>query len=293
MELKVHHGSGTMLVSLQNKAKNRMNETVIIATYVVIDEVLEQAEHHDHRLSEVSDAEVLTVAVVAALYFHNHQERALGMLRLGGYIRGRLSISRYNRRIHALREWLGMLLEVLGALFSAAEVYIIDSLPVPVCRRVRAGRCRKLKGRVYYGYCAAKDEKFFGWRLHLVCTTTGLPVNFSLLPASLHDLTPIHELTFSLPSGALVVADKGYNAARDEASILAHTGVRLVVQRRDNMLPNTPADDRLIRQHRRLIETVNSQLEAMGIQHLRARTNEGFLIKVHAALLALICAKFA
>lgn len=134
-----------------------------------------------------------------------------------------------------------------------------------------------MKGHVYYGYCAAKDEKFFGWRLHLVGTTTGLPVSFSWLPTSLHDLTPVHELTYALPSGALVVADKGYNAARDEASILAHTGVRLVVQRRDNMLPNTPTADHLIRTHRRVIETVNSQLEAMGIQRL----------------LALICANFA
>lgn len=270
-----------------------MNETVIIAMYVVIDEVLQAAGVHDHRLSQVSDAEVLTIAVVAALYFHNHQERTLCVMRLSGYIPGQLSVSRYNRRLHALRDWLAIRLEWLGALFSAATVYVIDSLPVPVCRRVRASRCRKVKGRVYYGYCAAKDEKFFGWRLHLVCTTTGLPVSFSLLPAAFHDLTPLHELTYQLPSGALVVADKGYNCAHDEASILAHTGVRLVIQRRDNMLPNTLSDDALIRQHRQMIETVNSQLEAMGIQRLRARTNEGFLLKVHASLLALICANFA
>src|SRR5579859_2770692 len=282
-----------MTVPLLNKAKNRMNETVIIATYVVIDEVLQHAGEHRHPLSQVSDAEVLTIAVVAALYFHNHQERALCMMRACGYIPGRLSISRYNRRIHALRDWLATLVEVLADLFSSVSVYIIDSLPVPVCRRVRASRCRKVKGRVYYGYCAAKDEKFFGWRLHLVCTPTGLPVSFSLLPASLHDLTAVHELTCQLPPGALVVADKGYNCAHDEASILTHTGVRLVVQRRDNMLPNTPADDQLIRQYRHMIETVNSQLEAMGIQRLRARTNEGFILKVHATLLALICAKFA
>jgi hypothetical protein len=280
-------------ISLTTEVKNRMNERVIIATYVVIDEVLQQAGQTDHRLSQVSDAEVWTIAIVAALYFHNHQERALCMMRLSGYIPGALSISRYNRRIHALREWLAMLLELLGALFSAAAVYIIDSLPVPVCRRVRASRCRKVRGRLYCGYCAAKDEKFFGWRLHLVCTVSGFPVNFSLLPASLHDLTPLHELTYQLPSGTLVVADKGYNCAIDEASILAHTGVRLVVQRRDNMLPNSSADDQLIRQHRRMIETVNSQLEAMGIQRLRARTNEGFILKIHASLLALICAKFA
>lgn len=91
-----------------------MNETVIIATYAVINEVLQQAGQTDHRLSQVSDAEVLTITVVAALYLHNHQERALCMMRLSGYVPGQLSVSRYNRRLHALREWLGVLLAWLG-----------------------------------------------------------------------------------------------------------------------------------------------------------------------------------
>jgi len=44
-------------------------------------------------------------------------------------------------------------------------------MPVPVCKRVRARRWRTVRGRTYCGYCPAKREKFFGWRLHLVCTT--------------------------------------------------------------------------------------------------------------------------
>lgn len=207
-----------------------------------------------------------------------------------GYLSGHLSISRFNRRVHALRDWLEMVLAVLSEVFAQRSVYIIDSMPLPVCKRSRAGRCRKVQGKDYYGYCAAKDEKFFGWRLHLVCTTYGLPVTFTLLPAACHDLTPVHELTFCLPSGALVVADKGYNSGKDEASILAHSGVRLVVKRKANMHPNCPADEALIAQHRKRIETVNSQLENMGIQRLHARTNEGFMLKVHASLLALLCA---
>jgi hypothetical protein len=110
-----------------------------------------------------------------------------------------------------------------------------------------------------------------------------------VLPASCHNLTPVHELTYCLPSGALVVADKAYNSGKDEASILAHSGVRLIVKRKDNMLPNCPADDALIAQYRKRIETVNSQLENMGVQHLHARTNEGFLLKFQASLLALLC----
>ena len=72
---------------------------------------------------------------------------------------------------------------------------------------------RNVRGRIYCGYCAAKDEKFFGWRLHLICTPQGEPVRFRVLPGSLHDLTPLHELTVSLPPGSRLFGDKGYNSA--------------------------------------------------------------------------------
>ena len=43
-----------------------------------------------------------------------------------------------------------------------------------------------------------------------------------------------------------------------------------------------------LRAYRHTIETVNSQLEKMGIERLDARTNAGFELKVHATLIALI-----
>ena len=41
------------------------------------------------------------------------------------------------------------------------------------------------------------------------------------------------------------------------------------------------------------IETVNSQLESMGLQRLHARSDAGRGLKVHASLLALTCANAA
>ncbi len=263
-----------------------MDEDMIVTAYVVIADVLVAAGHRSHPLAGVTDAEVLTVAVVAAACFQNHQAVALAVMHKG-YLSGRLSISRFNRRLHALAGWLEGILDLLGALFATGEAFVLDSLPVPVCRRARARRCRKVRGKPYCGYCAAKREQFFGWRLHLVITPAGVPVAFTLLPASLHDLTPVHELTVRLPVGAGVYTDKAYNSAADEASILAETGVRLVPIRRANMAPNTWADKLALREHRKRIETTNSQLEAMGLQRLRARTNAGFDLKVHASLLAL------
>ncbi|HZS03593.1 MAG TPA: hypothetical protein VFD58_01845 [Blastocatellia bacterium] len=132
-----------------------------------------------------------------------------------------------------------------------------------------ACRCRSASGsgRAAVAKCAArniaapqvaKKEKFFGWRLHPICTPAGAPVSYALLPAHLHDLTPIHELAYVLPPGACLSGDKGYIAASDAATMLAR----------------------------------NSQLEKIGVEQLHARTNIGFEIKLHASLLALAVTNF-
>ena len=125
------------------------------------------------------------MAVVAACQFQNHQQRALEVMRDGGYLSGSLSVSRFNRRLHALADWLPLLLDLLGEVFATGEAFVIDSMPVPVCRRARAWRCKKVRGAAYCGYCAAKKEKFFGWRLHLIVTPTGIPVSFRV-PSGWH-----------------------------------------------------------------------------------------------------------
>jgi hypothetical protein len=269
------------------KTRNSMNEEIIVTSYVVTDDSLKAFGHTSHVLASLSDAEVVWVAIMAAMYFQNHHERTLFVLKGMGYLSKGLSVSRFNRRLHGLEDWLPGILTVLGSVFADNDVFVMDSLPVPVCKRVRARRCRKVRGRDYCGYCAAKDEKFFGWRLHLVCTPDGLPATFDLLPAAYHDLTPVHELTVALPSGARVFADKGYIDKKTAASILKDTGVRLIAKPRRNMRPLDWIDEYDLDHFRRRIETINSQLESMGIERLHARTSAGFEIKVHASLLAL------
>lgn len=263
-----------------------MNDSYIVTTYVVIDDVLKAYGFADDRRAIGTAAEILTVGVIAAKYFQNHHERALCLMIRLGYVHG-LSVSRFNRRLHELREWLYGIIRLVTEIYAQGEAFIIDSMPLPVCKRARASRCKKVRGKAFCGYCAAKKEKFFGWRLHLICTPEGIPVSFDLLPAAEQDLTPIHELTVSLPEGTTVFGDKGYVSDPDAETILAATGVRFVAVRRRNMTPNSWADEYDLRLYRRRIETVYSQMEAMGMQHLHARTNHGFDLKAYASLLAL------
>ncbi|HQX62559.1 MAG TPA: IS982 family transposase [Thermomicrobiales bacterium] len=265
-----------------------MDDTFIVTVFCIIDEVLVAANHPEHPLAQASDAEVLTVAVVAAASFANHHERALQVLTRLGYLSGPLSVSRFNRRIHRLGDWLLGILDLVGELFLDGEaLFVIDSLPIPACHRARATRCRKVQGRRFYGYIAAKRQIFFGWRIHLVVTPVGIPVAVALLPASDHDLTCVAELLYPLPSGAMVVADKAYNSQAVEAGVLEASGVRLVPIRKAKMAPNTWLERQVLHPLRSRIESVNSQLEAMGIERLHARTCPGVEIKIAASLLAL------
>lgn len=271
-----------------------MDDTQIITAYCIIDDVLNKMGHKSHPQAGVSDAEVLLIAVVAAMYFQNHHERTLFVLKLGHYLSKPISISRFNRRLHALAQWLEYLAQLLGQLFAKGDAYIIDSIPLPVCKRVRAFRCKKVdarapRGRSYFGYCYAKKEAFFGYRLHLVCDQYRVPVAFVMLPGAWHDLTPIHELTFCLPKGARVFADKAYISASIRRTIKRLNGVHLVAKHKTNMQPNSFQDYYDLREYRPRIETANSQLEKMGFERLYARTLQGFAIKVQASLLALAC----
>jgi hypothetical protein len=179
-----------------------MNATWIVAVFLMTDDLMEAVGHHSHVLAQVPDSEIITAALVAAKYFQNHHERALWVMQELHYLSGTLSVSRFNRRLHALADWLEVMTVTVGEAFAQGEVFVIDSLPVPVCRRARARRCRKVRGRVFCGDCAAKEEKFFGWRLHLICNAVGQPVSFQLVPGGYHDLTAVHELAFVLPRGA-------------------------------------------------------------------------------------------
>jgi Transposase DDE domain len=185
-----------------------MDATWILTAFVLIDTLMEHLEHRTDVRAQVPVSQVILIAVLSAKYFANQHERAVCILRESGYLSGWIALTRFNRRLQKLADWLSFIATSLGEIGLKGQVCVIDRLPVPVCRRVRARRCKKVRGREYCGYCAAKKEKFFGWRLHLICTPCGMPLSFQLVPAAFHDLTPLHELAVVLPPGARLFGDK-------------------------------------------------------------------------------------
>jgi hypothetical protein len=112
----------------------------IVAIYCWCDDVLKALHHYEDPSRQMSDAEVMTTAIVAALYFGGNWERARDLLHAGGYISAMLGKSRFNRRLHAIADRFLIVFQVLSELFkqlNADSVYVIDSFPVPVCDNIR------------------------------------------------------------------------------------------------------------------------------------------------------------
>src|SRR5689334_12168645 len=94
-------------------------DSQIILIYCLCDDLLRAMRHREDGQCQMSDAEVMTVALVAALYFRGNFALAGRMLTEQGYLRVRLSRSRFSRRVHRVKRLFLTLFAVLSEHFKA------------------------------------------------------------------------------------------------------------------------------------------------------------------------------
>ena len=91
----------------------------------------------------------------------------------------------YNKR---LRHSSGMMQHIINYLSRVApswhdDLWLVDSTPVACGRSRQTVQRSELAGWAEYGYCASYSRYFWGLRLHLVATASGLPILWALAPA--------------------------------------------------------------------------------------------------------------
>lgn len=182
----------------------------IITIYCFLDDLLTALDHKDHVQAELSTAEIMTVALVAAEFFTGNQSRALLFLIEHGYIKP-FSKSRFNRRLHAVEDtlWQSVLavLRQVHQQANADNIFVVDTCPIPVCHNIRIRRCRLYKGEQWRGYCVSKKQYFFGLKLCLIVTEAGKPVEMTLAAGSRADVVLLRRMELDLPEGATLFSD--------------------------------------------------------------------------------------
>jgi hypothetical protein len=154
---------------------------------------------------------------------------------------------------------------------AADPVQVIDTLPLPVCTYTRARRDRCLKPDADYGYCAAKDLHYYGFKLGLRVARSGMITYYPLLPARPHDIQALDDLLDGF--SGVVPADKGFIDEVRQALLEERQGVIVITPPRKGMTTShTPKLLKACGRIRKCVETVGSHLtERFAVARIRVR----------------------
>lgn len=264
-------------------------DTNIVLFYCLCDDLLKWQHHRDDPQCMLSDAEVMTIAIVAAMHFGGNQALARTFLQEQGYIGHLISRSRLFRRLERVKHQFLMLFNLLGEISKEQndeQIYVIDSMPVSVCDNYRIRRCKIYRDEAYRGYQASKKRYFYGLKIHLLITKDGQPVEFLLSPGAFSDTSALDQFDFDLPHDATIIGDKAYNSYLVE-DIMADCNLFLLPIRKENSKrPRVGWLSYLISYYRKRVETAGSQIERLLPKHIHAVTSDGFELKTMLFVLA-------
>jgi hypothetical protein len=241
-------------------------EDFIIYVYCCVDELCRSIVTSPLRsrgfMPKLSDAEVITMEIVGEFtgkdhdqgiwrYFRNHWHN--GFPRLGSranFAKQSANLWDLKRRIQDHIAWQ------IGALDDSIPV--VDGFPMPVCKYTRASGSRCFKGEAGFSYCAAKNEKYYGFEGHVLISFEGVICGHAFTAANVDERDVLPEMVVGLHG--LLIGGKGYIRPGLKQE-LAPQGIDLQTPLRKNMHDLRPnAFVRRLMSSRRLVETVIGQL---------------------------------
>ena len=162
--------------------------------YVIIDDLLkDHPEWQPERPAigippQLSDAELITLAVIQALFGYTSERRFIRYAHAHlypwfPYLPQRAA---YNKRLRACALTIQHLIKAFARDCPSYtdDLWLVDSTPVECGRSRETVKRSDMAGYASYGYCASHSRRFWGLRLHLIATPSGLPVAYALTSAN-------------------------------------------------------------------------------------------------------------
>lgn len=273
----------------------------IIATFCLIDDLyLKFSQTHKIRKAGygplINDSEIITMLIVGEflgmtdnskiwLYFKSNYQHYFPDLKNESY-------KIFNKQATNLWQVIRMLHVNLLEQIGQWNLFLVDGFPLPVCHNARAGRSTLFKDKVAFGYCAAKQEYYYGFKVLLVTTASGIPIDYVVAAANIDE----RELALqaNIPEGSQIIGDKGFIGQDFADELIAQSKVQILTQKRANMLQKLPKGlSNLLISMRKRVETCISQLvERFNVARTKARSYHGFLGRLNRKLLAYTTALF-
>ena len=198
----------------------------------------------------------------------------------------------FNRRKRALFPLIEQLRRKLLAPFLAGEdIFLTDSKPLPVCEYARSAQtsiCREVHyAQPSYGYCASKQEHYYGYKLHSLHTPEGVIAHPDLSPAHQHDIGFLNDLKDKLFNSTLI-CDRGYLSQDWYERFKTQNNTLLYCPKRKNQYSTTPRFIGLFDRARRQVERTYAQLkDQFLIERNYAKTFLGYKTRILSKVTAL------
>ena len=135
-------------------------------------------------------------------------------------------------------------------------------MPLEICRLSRSKRSKICKEQDYSlpdrGFCASQQMPYYGYKLHAVCSISGVFQSIDFSAASVHDIHYLKDIQSQM-TDCVLIGDKGYLSAEVQLNLFENAHIRLDTPKRRNQKDFKPQFF-LYRRKRKRIETLFFQL---------------------------------
>lgn len=264
-----------------------------LTKYEKILEILKQFETKSNFLNQIrcprlSDIELIALDITAESLSIDSEYQLFRTL--PSPLSSKIERSVYNRRRRRLFFVKERIRKALADKLTGSENYfIVDSMPLEICKLSRSSRTTICKEDFLTspskGYCASQKLHFYGYKLHAVCSSTGVFTNFELTQAAVHDIHFLKNIKNNL-SSCVLIGDKGYLSADYQLDLFTSNQIRLEVPMRVNQ-HDYQKQPYLFRKTRKRIETLFSQLcDQFMIRRNYAKSFDGYKTRILSKITA-------
>ena len=206
-------------------------------------------------------------------------------------LKSKIERSVYNRRKRKLFEPLEFIRKQISSKFNQTETYyMVDSMPLEVVKMSRSLRSKICKESFYsspnLGFCASQNMRYYGYKIHAVCSIEGVFESFDLTKASVHDIHYLKDIKNEF-NNCVILGDKGYLSADYQLDLFTSCNIKLEIPMRKNQ-NNFKKQPYIFRKKRKRIETLFSQLsDQFMIKRNYAKSFDGFKTRIASKITAL------
>lgn len=240
------------------------------------------------RKPKLSDIELIAIDLTSEYMSIDSEYQLFRTLPLD--LSSKIERSVYNRRKRKLFFYRDSLRKKLANQIGIQDYFIVDSMPLEVCKLSRSSRsciCKEdYQTSPDKGYCASQNNNYYGYKLHAVCTVDGVFTDFDLTQASIHDIHYLKNIK-QLYQTCTILGDKGYLSVDYQRDLFSSNQIRLEVPMRRNQKDYKP-QAYIFRKSRKRIETLFSQLcDQFMIRRNYAKSFDGFKNRILSKIMAL------